>query len=80
MHPVETGQLQDGAHVEQNNWEIVRTVVGYAAAELLLLNKIWVLQSKLANFFCPQQKPVSKVRTGAKASKPKADSVGCFPG
>jgi hypothetical protein len=67
------GNSNDGAHVEQKNWAIVRTVVGYhrydTEAELVLLNKIWVLQSKLANYFCPQQKLVSKLRDGAKVSK-----------
>lgn len=67
------GNSNDGAHVEQKNWAIVRTVVGYhrydTEAELLLLNTIWILQSKLTNYFIPQQKLVSKVRTGAKVSK-----------
>ena len=67
------GNSNDGCHVEQKNWAIVRTVVGYhrydTPAELLLLNKIWVLQSKLTNYFCPQQKLISKVRVGAKVSK-----------
>jgi hypothetical protein len=67
------GNSNDGCHVEQKNWAIVRTVVGYhrydTEAELLLLNKIWMLQSQLTNYFCPQQKLVSKVRTGAKVSK-----------
>jgi len=67
------GNSNDGAHVEQKNWAIVRTVVGYhrydTTAELLLLNKIWVLQSQLTNYFYPQQKLISKVRTGAKVSK-----------
>lgn len=67
------GNSNDGAHVEQKNWATVRTIVGYhrydTAAELVLLNRIWVLQSTLANYFCPQQKLVSKVRTGAKVSK-----------
>jgi hypothetical protein len=67
------GNKNDGCHVEQKNWAIVRTVVGYhrydTAAELLLLNKIWALQSQLTNYFCPQQKLVSKVRDGAKVSK-----------
>ena len=67
------GNNNDGCHVEQKNWAVVRTVVGYhrydTAAELLLLNKIWVLQSKLTNYFYPQQKLISKVRTGAKVSK-----------
>jgi hypothetical protein len=63
----------DGCHVEQKNWAVVRTVVGYhrydTAAELLLLNEIWQLQSKLTNYFYPQQKLISKVRKGAKVSK-----------
>jgi hypothetical protein len=63
----------DGCHVEQKNWAVVRTVVGYhrydTAAEMLLLNEIWQLQSKLTNFFHPQQKLVSKVRDGAKVTK-----------
>jgi hypothetical protein len=67
------GNSNDGCHVEQKNWAIVRIVVGYhrydTAAELLLLNKIWALQSQLTNYFYPQQKLISKVRTGAKVSK-----------
>jgi len=67
------GNSNDGAHVEQKNWAIVRTVVGYhrydTPAELLLLNEIWALQSKLTNYFYPQQKLVSKVRDGAKITK-----------
>jgi transposase InsO family protein len=67
------GNKNDGCHVEQKNWAIVRIVVGYhrydTTAELLLLNKIWTLQSKLTNYFYPQQKLVSKVRVGAKVTK-----------
>ena len=67
------GNSNDGAHVEQKNWAIVRTVVGYhrydTPAELLLLNKIWTLQSLLTNYFQPQQKLISKVRDGAKVTK-----------
>ncbi|BBZ40051.1 hypothetical protein MCNS_31140 [Mycobacterium conspicuum] len=52
---------------------MVRTVVGYyrydTASELLLLNEIWRLQSNLTNYFSPQQKLISKVRTGAKVSR-----------
>ena len=63
----------DGCHVEQKNWAVVRTVVGYhrynTASELLLLNEIWQLQSKLTNFFHPQQKLISKVRDGAKVTR-----------
>ena len=67
------GNKNDGCHVEQKNWAVVRTVVGYyrydTAAELLLLNEIWQLQSKLTNYFYPQQKLISKARTGAKVSR-----------
>jgi hypothetical protein len=67
------GNSNDGAHVEQKNWAIVRTVVGYhrydTTAELLLLNKIWVLQSLMTNYFSPQQKLISKIRNGAKVTK-----------
>ncbi len=63
----------DGCHVEQKNWAVVHTVVGYhrydTAAELFLLNEIWHLHSRLANYFYPQQKLVSKTRDGAKVSK-----------
>ena len=33
---------------------------------MLLLNKIWVLQSQMTNYLLAQQKLVSKVREGAK--------------
>jgi hypothetical protein len=60
----------DGCHVEQKNWTTVRALVGYhrydTPAELVLLNKIWTLQSLLTNYFYPQQKLVFKVRDGAK--------------
>lgn len=67
------GNSNDGAHVEQKNWAIVRTIVGYlrydTAPELLLLNKIWQQQSLLTNYFQPQQKLISKVRDGAEVTK-----------
>jgi hypothetical protein len=63
----------DGCHVEQKNWAVVRILVGYhrydTASELLLLNEIWQLQSQLTNYFYPQQKLVCKVRDGAKVTK-----------
>jgi len=63
----------DGCHVEQKNWAVVRILVGYhrydTAPELLLLNEIWQLQSQLTNYFYPQQKLVCKVRDGAKVTK-----------
>lgn len=67
------GNSNDGAHVEQKNWAVVRTVAGYhrydTAAELALLNEIWSLQSQMTNYFLPQQKLISKVRDGAKVTK-----------
>lgn len=67
------GNKNDGCHVEQKNWTTVRVMVGYhrydTTAELVLLNKIWTLQSLLANYFYPQQKLVSKVRNGSKVTK-----------
>jgi hypothetical protein len=68
-----SGNSNDGAHVEQKNWAVVRTVVGYhrydTRAELLLLNKIWLLRSQMTNYFLAQQKLISKVRNGAKVTK-----------
>nr|WP_236054803.1 transposase family protein [Mycobacterium sp. SM1] len=55
-----SGNKNDGCYGEQKNWAVVPTVVGYhrydTKAELLLLNKIWTLQSLLTNYFYPQQK------------------------
>ena len=67
------GNSNDGAHAEQKNWAVVRTVVGYhrydTPAELGLLNRIWVLQSQMTNYFLAQQKLISKTRDGAKITK-----------
>ncbi|HEU4360344.1 MAG TPA: hypothetical protein VFR27_02410 [Mycobacterium sp.] len=63
----------DFCHGEQQDWAIVRTLVGYhghsTGADVRLLNEICKLQSLLTNYFCPQQKLMSKVRTGVKVSK-----------
>lgn len=68
-----SGNKNDGAHVEQKNWHIVRQTVGYhrydTPAELDLLNQIWALQRLLKNHFEPQQKLISKERNGAKVTK-----------
>ncbi|MHB8452843.1 MAG: integrase [Mycobacteriales bacterium] len=67
------GNSNDGAHVEQKNWDVVRTVAGDhrndTETELLLPGKIWVLQSLVTNYFRPQQKLVSKVRDEAEITK-----------
>jgi hypothetical protein len=68
-----SGNKNDGAHVEQKNWHIVRQTVGYhrydTPGELDLLNRVWELQRLLTNHFGPQQKLVSKERRGDKITK-----------
>jgi hypothetical protein len=63
----------DGAHVEQKNWTAVRRTAGYwryeTAREMAVLNQIWTELSPLTNLFTPQQKLISKTRTGAKVTK-----------
>jgi hypothetical protein len=63
----------DQAHVEQKNWSVVRRSVGYfrydTGRELDLLNQLWAPTSTQVNIFLPQQKLVSKTRTGAKVRK-----------
>lgn len=63
----------DQAHVEQKNWTHVRHTVGYhrydTARELSLLNELWPLHAQLTNLFLPQQKLLSKTRTGARVVK-----------
>jgi hypothetical protein len=76
------GNKNDGCHVEQKNWTVVRARVGYhrydTAAELLLLNEIWQLQSRLTNYFYPQQKLISKTRHGAKVTKKHDEATTAF--
>ena len=52
---------------------MVRTVVGYqrydTPAELLLLNKMWVLLPQMTNYFVARQKLIFKVRRRAKVAK-----------
>lgn len=59
----------DQAHVEQKNWSVVRRSAGYfrydPRRELELLNQLWPATSLQVNLFLPQQKLVSKTRTGA---------------
>jgi hypothetical protein len=63
----------DGAHVEQKNWTIVRRTAGYwryeTRHEMAVLNQIWTALSPLTNLFTPQQKLISKTRAGAKVTK-----------
>ena len=63
----------DQAHVEQKNWSVVRRSVGYfrydTRRELDLLNQLWPLTSIQVNLFLPQQKLLSKTRSGARLTK-----------
>ncbi|MCU0279557.1 MAG: transposase family protein [Candidatus Nanopelagicales bacterium] len=63
----------DQAHIEQKNWSVVRRSVGYfrydTRRELDLLNQLWPLTSLQVNLFLPQQKLISKTRTGATIRK-----------
>ena len=63
----------DQAHIEQKNWTVVRRTAGYfrydTPHELTLLNQLWPLTSLQVNLFLPQQKLISKTRTGAVVRK-----------
>lgn len=67
------GNKNDGCHVEQKNWAVVRQTVGYhrytGDLQVDLLNGIYALLRDHINFFVPQQKLVSKTRDGAKVIK-----------
>lgn len=67
------GHKNDGCHVEQKNWSVVRQAVGYhrydTAEELALLNEIYAQLRLQTNFFSPQQRLVHKTREGAKVTK-----------
>ena len=60
----------DGCHIEQKNWSIVRQTVGYARFETQsqcdVLNMIYDCLRLLTNFYMPSQKLVSKDRDGAR--------------
>jgi hypothetical protein len=67
------GNKNDGCHVEQKNWAVVRQAVGYhryaGDLQIDLLNGIYALLRDQINYFTPQQKLVSKTRDGAKVTK-----------
>jgi hypothetical protein len=67
------GNKNDGAHVEQKNWSVVRQAVGYhrysGDLQVDLLNGIYALLNQQINFFAPQQKLISAVRDGPKIIK-----------
>ena len=63
----------DGCHVEQKNWSVVRQNVGYARfdtpGELEVLSAIHALVRLHTNFFMPSTKLISKTRDGSKVTK-----------
>jgi hypothetical protein len=59
----------DGCHVEQKNWSLVRRHIGYSRYEgetaLRLLNEYYALLRLHVNFFLPSTKLIEKQRNGA---------------
>jgi Integrase core domain len=67
------GNKNDGAHVEQKNWSVVRQAVGYhrydTTAEPTAPGRDLRPAAAADHYFSPQQKLVSKTRHGAKVTK-----------
>jgi hypothetical protein len=63
----------DGCHVEQKNWSVVRRNIGYdryeGAEALRVINEYYDLLRLYTNFFLPSAKLLSKDRNGAKIRK-----------
>ena len=63
----------DGCHVEQKNWSVVRRNIGYGRYEgmeaLNVMNEYYGLLRLYTNFFLPSAKLISKSRDGAKIRK-----------
>jgi len=63
----------DGCHIEQKNWLLVRRHIGYGRYEgekaLELFNEYYGLLRLYVNFFQPSTKLIEKQRNGAKISK-----------
>ncbi|MCL2756520.1 MAG: transposase, partial [Coriobacteriia bacterium] len=60
----------DGCHIEQKNWSIVRQTVGYGRFETQrecdLLNMVYDYVRLINNFFMPSQRLGSKTRDGGR--------------
>ncbi|MBV9168548.1 MAG: transposase, partial [Chloroflexi bacterium] len=59
----------DGCHVEQKNWAVVRRLVGYARLEPLALpalERLHALTRDYVNFLHPVRKLISRQRIGAR--------------
>jgi hypothetical protein len=63
----------DGCHVEQQNWHVVRRNIGYGRYEgkeaVRVMNEYYALLRLYTNFFMPHMKLVSKTRDGAHVTK-----------
>jgi hypothetical protein len=63
----------DGCHVEQKNWSVVRRNIGYDRYEgkeaLMMMNKYYELLRLHTNFFLPSVKLLEKSRDGSKIRK-----------
>jgi len=68
-----SGHKNDGAHVEQKNWSVVRRFVGDlrydTPAQVALLNQLYEVLHLYINFFMPVVKLKEKVRHGSKVTK-----------
>ena len=67
------GKQNDGAHVEQKNWSVVRRAVGYqrydTPHQLDLLNRLFAVMHFYVNFFLPVAKLKEKSRVGSKTKR-----------
>jgi hypothetical protein len=67
------GKKNDGAHVEQKNWSVVRRAVGYyrydIPEQLELLNRLYAVMHFYVNFFLPVMKLKEKTRVGSKVKR-----------
>jgi len=63
----------DGCHVEQKNWHVVRRNIGYGRYEganaVCVMNEYYALLRLYTNFFMPHTKLISKNRDGARVHK-----------
>ncbi len=60
----------DGCHVEEKNWSVVRRAIGYGRyagdEACALINEIYERQRILTNYFTPSAKLVSRTRDGSR--------------
>jgi hypothetical protein len=69
----------DGCHIEEKNWSIVRRTIGYGRFETQkecdILNMVYDYLRLLTNFFMPSQKLVFKKRDGARVIRKLDDPL-----